>query len=82
MSKKIIAGIALLLVFIALTVYIIVTISSNIPPVGLDTGPGSIFQFQEPYPGARLVLLLLVIAALLSFLTGIILIAMGSGESR
>ena len=82
MSKKLIVGIALVILFIALTVYIIVTIADNIPPVGLTTGPGTIYQFQEPYAGARLVLFLLAIAALVSFLSGVILIAMGVGDMR
>lgn len=80
--KKIIIGIVLILLCAAMITYMIITISSNIPKVGLETGPGSIYQFQEPYPGAKLVLLFIMIAALLSFLIGIILISIGQGELR
>ncbi len=48
----------------------------------MDTGPGSIFQFQEPFPGAKLTLFLLLIVALLSFLGGVILITLGAGDMR
>ena len=80
--KKLIAGILLIVLCAAIVTYMVVTISSNIPEAGLHTGPGSIFQFQEPFPGARLVLFLLLIVALYSFISGLVLIAIGWGEMR
>ena len=75
LTKKII-GTILVVLGVALLVYVIISISQNMP----QTGPwiGKITQYHAPYAGHGLLMALLGIASLAAFLTGIIFLASGS----
>lgn len=81
-NYKLVIGIALILLSIGLGIYVGVTIASNIPPAGYDTGAHTLAQFHPPFYGAGAVMFLLIALALLVFIIGIVFIALGTKGSR
>ena len=74
---KLIIGAALLLLSIALMVYVIVSVSANIPEAGYDTGMVQLVNYRPPYQNAGLVMVLLGILSVICFITGLVMTAVG-----
>ncbi len=70
-KKKLIAGVILLLVFIAALIYVISAVHNGLPAEG--QWKGNIHQWKPAFPGQGIVIIFAGIAGAMSFLAGVFL---------
>ncbi len=70
-KKKLIAGVVLLLIFIAALIYVISAVHNGLPADG--QWKGSIHQWKPAFPGQGLVIIFTGIAGAAAFISGVIL---------
>ena len=77
-NKKTVIGLILIVIGVLLAVYVIQSVSDNIPHTG--RWAGKITQYRQPFYGHGVMVIWLFLAALILFLIGLVLFFLGRND--